>query len=148
MKALILALSVLASASAAAGEFTYFGRIFFQSASTWVPANKVCQSGGYFFHKTKSAIEVCRDDRDHGSCRKSEMRPLVQPIVSTRTICVRSAGGDNDRCLETGSAAYVQSPKAPVAVYRNYQAFDKNHAPARNYTYTIPACAAQGGYAY
>ena len=140
MKAIVLALSLLVSGTAFA-NVTEVSKILFQSASTWVPANKVCHADGMFFHKTKSAIavEYCSNSRGTGNC-ETVYRSLIQPIKSTKDVCVKTTGREKN-CVATKTVAYNQSLTATVATYRGADDAVKGIGPVKTSTFTIPACA-------
>lgn len=141
MKALLLALTVMVSGPAFAGEFTSFGRILFQSASTFVPANKVCHADGMYYHTTKAAVAVEYCENDSRTNCKTVLKPLAQPMHSTREVCVATAGYDDKYCTATKTVAFNQGPTVKVEVYRSQdEAFDANRSPIRTGSYTIPAC--------
>jgi hypothetical protein len=148
MKVVVIIASALFAFTASAGEYSKPSSVIFQSASTFVPATKVCRDGDVLKHKTKAAIEleIC-EESDSGSkynC-KTVSRPLAQPVVSTAQRCAQyesdSNGGD---CLAWETYTLNQ---ASVKVWTYLS--KKDMADGRNGsvtgTYTIPACATAGG---
>ena len=140
MKAIVLALSLLVSGTAFA-NYTSVSRINFQSASTSVPANKVCQANGMFFHKTKAAIAVDYCSNDAETNCTTVYKALAQPIKSTKTVCVADQGRDDQRCVATKVVAYNQSTVATVSTYRTQDDAVRGISPIKTSTFVIPACA-------
>lgn len=143
MKALLLALSVLVSVPAFAGEYTSFGRILFQSASTFVPANKVCQLNGTLYHKTKAtvAVEYCR--AENSDCYIVN-KPLVQPMKSTRQRCAAFSGRDEGGCHAWETVAFNQGT-VKVEVFGSRHDMEEDRNPVRTYTYTVDKCRTTPG---
>lgn len=146
MKAMLLVLSMMFSGAAFAGEYTSFGRIHFQAASTWVPANYVCQKNGMLYHTRRASVNVvsCPGDASEGpSCTIVRTIPLVQPMVSTAQRCAHIEGRGECRSWET--YAYNQGPTVKVHVYASHHdmAEDRNPIAVRNFT--IPTCKSAPG---
>lgn len=135
MKALIVMAMLFAGSSAFAGTYTQFGKILFQKASTYVPANKVCQLDGMLYHKTKKSIAVdyCNDDdQDCVTVNKA----LVQPVKSSRKRCAQK---DDNHCLAWETVSFVQGT-VKAKVYRSLSALQDDEAPIRVYSYTVENC--------
>lgn len=141
MKNLIAIAALVLAGSAFAGEYTNYSRVLFQSASTWVPANKVCQANGFLYHKTKDSIPSyeCTGSND-SSCTVVGYKPLVQPMNSAKDVCVEFR---SDRCVAYAPTAFDQTTYT-VSVYSSYSAFDKNSTPKSQATYAFPACKGTG----
>lgn len=144
MKAILLAMTMLFSGAAFAGEFTSFGRIHFQSASTWVPANKVCHAGGVYYHTKKAAVAVEYCNGEGNSNCHTVMKPLAQPMKSTRKVCTQWTGRDDNNCVATRTVAYNQGPTVKVEIFRSQHDMEEGHSPASVRSYTIPACRTAG----
>lgn len=145
MKAILMAMTVLFSGAAFAGEFTDFGKIHFQAASTWVESNKVCQAGGMYYH-TKKAVQEKYECNDSGSnCRVWTTIPLVQPIESTRQRCAVFTGGDEGGCARWETVRYKQGPVVDVKTYASMHDWEENRNPIAVRKFTIPACKTKPG---
>ena len=144
MKAILIAMAMMASGAAFGGEFTSVGRIHFQKAATWVPANKVCVADGVYYHKTKANIEVeyCNES-DSGSKSNCRMvsKPLVQPMISSRQVCTQWTGSDDQNCAATAVVRYVQGPTVKVEIFGSQRDMEENRSPIRTGSYTISNCA-------
>lgn len=140
MKTLLLILAVLTSTTAHGGEFTQFGKILFQSASTWVPGNKTCVSEGNIYHRDLEAIPVERCNNDDKTNCTVELRPLEQPIVSTRQRCVAYSDSDNRNCVKWETVPFKQGPELKVEVYASEKDIEDNRTPRKILRYTIPSC--------
>ena len=118
-----------------AGEFTLFGKIHFQKASSWINASNVCEQDGYLYHKTKDGITVshCNDDGDN--CTTS-YRPLVQPVNSTRQRCSKF---EDDNCVAYVTVPYVQGTVTNM-VYSSQNAWQDGEAAKASYKYTVDSC--------
>ena len=101
MKIAIVLASALFALTAVAGEYSKPASVLFQSASTYVPAAKVCRDGNYLKHVSKAAIQVeyC-DESESGSKSNCKIvsKPLVQPVVSTAYRCGSFSGSDDQNC--------------------------------------------------
>ena len=135
MKLIVILAATLMSLSALAGEYTNFGKIQFQSASTWVPANKVCQDAGFLYHKTKDFVVVnyCNDS---GSDCTTKSKALVQPMNSTRQRCASYSG---DNCSAWITVPFNQGT-VKAEVYSSMSAMSDNKSPKSTYSYTVEAC--------
>jgi len=134
MKKLLMVSMLMFASSAFAGEVTSFGKIVFQSASSYVPANKVCQSNGYLYHKTKRAVVIECQPKD--GCDGDYSKPLIQPMESSKTFCVKYS---KERCLETGVSEYNQGT-VEAKVYRSEIDMDRGRRPISTYSYTVDQC--------
>ncbi len=137
MKTLIVLAAMLTSSLALAGEYTVYGSIHFQKASTWVTANNVCQEDGYLYHKTKDYVVVECSGRDKMSGCEEVPRPLVQPMRSTKQICANYQG--RGTCTETTTVAFNQGT-VTSEVYSSFAAWSKGGSPIRTFRYTVDAC--------
>jgi hypothetical protein len=150
MKALVIIASALFAFTASAGEYST-ATVLFQSASTYVPAAKVCRDGNYLKHKTKAAIDVTTCDESSSgydyNC-KTVSKTLVQPVVSTAQRCKTfepdSSGGD---CLVWESYTLNQAA-VKVWVYNSKKDMEDGRNGSVKGKYTIPACANGGGDAF
>lgn len=144
MKSMIIVLALLAVGTASAGEYSVMSKVVFQSASTFVPANKVCTQSGNIFHKTKSSIEVpyC-DESDSGSKSNCKIvaKPLVQPMKSKAQRCAKfesdSSGGD---CLVWETYTLNQGKSGKITVYVSKDAYEAGSSPVAVKTFAIPSC--------
>lgn len=149
MKALVLIASALFAFTASAGEYSKPASVLFQSASTYVPATKVCRDGDVLKHKTKATIEVeyCNES-DSGSKSNCKVvsKVLAQPVVSTAVRCAEFKGGDDNNCAAWESYTLNQSS---VNIWTYNSKKDANDGDGGRITgkYTIPACATAGGVA-
>lgn len=137
MKTIVFVIGALLSVSAAhAGEYSHYSRVNFQSASTWVPSNKVCLSNGNIYHKTKATITVT--DCDHGTSNcVTQTRRLEQPMVSTAQRCAQFRGDD---CVAYETYTLKQGPTATVQIYSSFKAYEDGRTPNSTQKFTIPAC--------
>jgi hypothetical protein len=143
MKTLLSFFVLLLAGNALAGEFTEFGRIHFQSASTWVPANKVCQRNGFYYHSKKDsvAVEHCPGDDNPGSANcKVTYKKLEQPMMSTRKRCAATDSSDRGECVKWEIIPYKQGPIVPVNIYDSLHSLEENRAPKAVRSFTIPNC--------
>lgn len=135
MKTLIFLATIFASTIVMAGNFEVYGRIHFQKASTWVPANKVCQQDGYLYHKTKDFVQPSCTGKDVvAGC--TAPKALIQPMNSTKTVCVESS---RNFCKKTAVRPYNQGT-VTVKVFASQIAWDKNQMPIDTYKYTVDYC--------
>lgn len=134
-------IAFLFTASAYAGEFSQPVSVLFQSASTWVPALKVCRDGNYLKHKKKDyiAVEYCESDSNR-NCKVVHKR-LLQPVVSVAKRCAKTMG---DNCVVWESYPLDQS-KVKVFTYTSEHNMEEGRGGRLNGTYTIPNCP-QSGY--
>ncbi len=142
MKALLLALSLVSASAFGAGEFTTYSKVIFQSASTYVPSNKVCTAGGYIYHKTKAAIsfEQCSGgSNDRANC-VIVTRPLVQPMQSTAQRCAQFTGHDDKNCARWETYALNQGVTGKMLSYSSRKSFEDGDAAAKVTAFAIPAC--------
>ena len=151
MKALILIASALFAFTASAGEYSKPSSVLFQSASTYVPAAKVCRDGNTLKHKTKATIEVqyC-DESSSGSDYNCKVvsKPLAQPVVSTAYRCESYTGTDDKDCAKQVAYKLDQS-KVTVWFYNSKKDMEDGDNGWTNGTkFTIPACATGGGEAF
>ena len=135
MKTLMIIASILIAGTAMAGEYTDYGRITFQKASTWVPANKVCSQGGFLYHKTKEFVAVDYCDDDNNNC-KTVYKALVQPVNSTRQRCSKM---EDDECVAWTTVSFVQGT-VKADVYESMSALHDDEAPKSSFSYTVDAC--------
>lgn len=140
MKALLLILAVLTSTTAHGGEFTQFGKILFQSASTWVPGNKTCVANGNIYHQELEAIPVERCNNDSKNNCPVELMQLEQPIVSTRKRCAAYTDSDNKTCAKWVTVPFKQGPELKVEIYDSEKDIEDNRSPRKIIRYTIPNC--------
>ena len=142
MKAFVIALAM--SFAASAGEFSSYQRILFQTASTYVPANKVCTEGGNLFHKGKTEIgvEYCSGgSNDRANCH-TVFKPLVQPMQSTAQRCARFTGHDQSTCATWETYSLNQGPTVKIDIWASEMEWSdgKGHSPLRVETFVLPAC--------
>lgn len=137
MKALIIVASALFAFSAFAGEYSKPASVLFQSASTYVPAEKVCRDGKVLKHKTKASITVpyCNDN---GSNCTYVSKALSQPVVSTAQRCAQFA---SDECVAWETYTLNQ---ATVNMWTYDQKGENGFISGK---YTIPSCKTGGGVA-
>jgi hypothetical protein len=128
--------ALLSTAAAHAGEYTHYNRINFQSASTWVPSNKVCQNGGMLYHKTKPYIEVTVCEEGNKDCRTS-VRRLEQPMVGSAERCAKWNGDD---CVAYETYVLKQGPSAKAEVYASYNDYEDGRSPKSVTKFQLPAC--------
>ncbi len=150
MKALVIIASALFAFTAAAGEYSKPSSVVFQSASTYVPATKVCRDGNVLKHKTKATIEIeiC-DESDSGSeynC-KTVSKALVQPVVSTAYRCESYSGSDDQVC-EKQVAYTLNQAQVNVWTYSSKKNMSDGKGGTVTGKFTIPACAIGGGEAF
>lgn len=138
MKTLLLAVSFLVSSVSFAGEFTTYQSIIFQSASSFVPANKVCQSGNHLYHVSRSTIDALYCDDEGRNC-VADARPLKQPVVSTAQKCAQFNGPD-DGCSKWVSYTLKQGPVVKTYTYRSQKDWEDGKHYVSQGTYKIPAC--------
>ena len=101
MKTIVFIIGALLSVSAAhAGEYSHYSRINFQSASTFVPSNKVCLGNGNIYHKTKATITVT--DCDHGSSNCVTQTRRLEQLAR----CRRGPGQHDRRVGSTGGGGH------------------------------------------
>lgn len=133
-------IALLFTASAYAGEFSQPVSVLFQSASTWVPALKVCRDGNYLKHKQKDyiAVEYCHNDSGT-NCEVVHKR-LLQPVVGVAKRCAKSTGRDGNHCAVWESYPLDQS-KVKVFTYTSEHNMREGKGGRLNGTYTIPNCA-------
>ena len=139
MRVITMGLLALFAMGASAGEYTTFQKIIFQSASTFVPADKVCQSGKTLYHRSKKTIEVeyCNGgSNDRANC-KVVSRPLVQPISSTRQRCSKM---ESDECVEWVTVPLVQGPTVKVKHYNSYNDMIDGQREVSESTVVLPKC--------
>lgn len=135
LKSFLFGTIILSSAMAMAGEFTVMGKIHFQGASSWVPANLVCSDGINLYHKKKASLKTSCHGDNKGDC-KPMIKPYVQPVHSSKAVCVK----DNSKgCTKYAEVPYTQGT-VRVEVYRNESAWDKGQHPIRTYKYTVDDC--------
>lgn len=151
MKALVIIASALFAFTASAGEYSKPSSVLFQSASTYVPAAKVCRDGNYLKHKTKATVEVeyCNES-DSGSKSNCKIvsKPLVQPVVSTAYRCEDYTGQDDGTCVKEVAYKLDQS-KVSVWFYNSKKDMENGDKGWTNGTkFTIPACATADGEAF
>ncbi len=135
MKTLLVLLMTLSFNMGFAKDYVSYGSIHFQSAATWVPAQKVCQDGGYLFHKKKAsiAVEYC-DDR--GDNCKVVYKKLKQKMNSTRQRCSFYQGGN---CKKYITVPYIQGT-TKAKVYSTQQDMTEDRNPIDRFDYTVDAC--------
>lgn len=150
MKALVIIASALFAFTASAGEYSKPLSVQFQSASTWVPAQKVCRDGNYLKHKTKATIEVeyCNES-DSGSKSNCKIvsKPLVQPVVSTAYRCAAYTGSDDNQCTKWVPYTLNQA-SVKVITYSSKKDMEDGENGTITGKYTIPACASAPGEAF
>ena len=109
MKLVIVLASAMFALTAVAGEYSKPSSVLFQSASTYVPATKVCRDGDTLKPKGKSSItyETC-DESESGSKYNCKMvtEILLQPVVSTAYRCDEFTGSDDQHCAQDGRALW------------------------------------------
>jgi hypothetical protein len=133
--------TLLLASPAFAGEFTEFGRVLFQGASTWVQANKVCQKNGMLFHRSKREVDVTYCDRGDLSNCVLVKRPLgPQPIRSTTEKCALTSGGEREKCVKWVTVPLVQGPVFEAKVYGSEKDLDERRQPKAIYEYEAPNC--------
>lgn len=137
MKALIIVASALFAFSAFAGEYSKPVSVLFQSASTYVPAEKVCRDGNVLKHKTKAAITVSYCDDNDANCTYVS-KALTQPVVSTAKRCAQYA---SDECVAWETYTLNQA-SVNIMSYN-----DDDVATGVVGKFTIPACKTGGGVA-
>lgn len=138
MKSLVLLVSTLVAFSAFAGEYSKPASVLFQSASTYVPAEKVCRDGNTLKHKTKASIVVNYCD-DNGANCTAVTKTLSQPVVSTAQRCAKF---QSDDCVAWETYTLNQAT-VNVWTYSNADG-DNGYVSGK---YTIPACKTGGGVA-
>jgi hypothetical protein len=134
-------LTLLCASHSLAGEFTEFGRVLFQGASTWVRADKVCQKDGMLFHKSKQEVSVnyC-NGRDNSNCVLVKKPLGPQPIKSTTQRCVLSNGSDRDDCVKWATVPFVQGPTFKAKVYWSEQDYEQQRHPRATFDFVVPNC--------
>jgi hypothetical protein len=149
MKALVIIASALFAFTASAGEYSKPVSVYFQSASTWVPAAKVCRDGNVLKHKTKATIEVeyCNES-DSGSKSNCKIvsKVLAQPVVSTAQRCADYSSSDNNDC-DVWETYTLNQASVNVYKYNSKKDMENGDRPTLAGKYTIPACATGGGVA-
>lgn len=137
MKTIVFIIGALMTvATANAGEYSHYSRINFQSASTFVPSNKVCRNGSTLFHKTKEFLQVTICDDGGTDCR-TETRRLEQPVVSTAKRCAKYV---DDNCVAYEMYTLKQGPTATVSTYASYNDFEDGRTPLATKKFALPAC--------
>ncbi len=151
MKAILTIASALFAFTASAGEYSgykyvRYESVTFQSASTWVPGNLVCRDGNVLKHTKKATVEVeyCEStskDTDKNCYYVS--KPLAQPVVVMKNICVAYSGKEDSICTKYAKQKFDQSS---VKVY----GYNNSESSAETYLgkYVIPACKTGGGEAF
>lgn len=136
--ALLLNLLFLFPQLVTAGEFTNFGKIYFQKADTWVFANKTCLHEQNFYHQTKDFIEkISCSGSDDSRCEVWKTVPLVQPVHSYRFFCSRYS---EDECVDSSKIRFLQDPNVRFEVYSSQKAFRENERPLKKGWYRVPGC--------
>lgn len=141
MKTLMITLvSLLISTSAFAGEFSKPLSVHFQSASTYVPATKVCRAGDFLKHRSKEfiTVTVCHSENGNGNCEVVRKR-LHQPVVSMAQRCAQHIAGDQE-CTVWESYRYDQS-RVRVMGYNSQRDMEEDDNGRMIGWYKIPACA-------
>ncbi len=141
MKTLIFLATIFASTIVMAGNYEVYGRIHFQKASTWVPANKVCQQGGYLYHKTKDYVTNYCTERDKAEGCEANPVALVQPMMSSKTVCVES---NRSTCTKSAVRPYNQGT-VTVKVFASQAAWENDQYPVDTYKYTVDSCGSAPG---
>ena len=137
MKTIVFIIGALLTvASAHAGEYSHYSRVKFQSASTFVPSNKVCRNGNMLYHKTKPSLQVTICNDGNTECR-TETRRLEQPVVSTAQRCAQYNGDD---CVAYETYTLKQGPMATVQTYGSYDDFEDGRTPLAPKKFALPAC--------
>jgi hypothetical protein len=88
-------------------------KIHFQKHSTWVSAKysrTLCFNGVDFKAKLRRCTKWVEGGDDR-RCKKYKDIIAKQPQESTRRICKKFGGRDEDTCLEWGTARYFQNHK-------------------------------------
>ncbi len=149
MKALVIIASALFAFTASAGEYSKPASVIFQSASAYVPAEKVCRDGNTLKHKTKATIEVEYCD-ESGSGYKSNCKVvskvLAQPVVSTAVRCADFSGTDDKDCAVWESYTLNQA-SVNIWTYSSKKNASDGKGGSITGKFTIPACATGGGVA-
>lgn len=146
MKALVIVSALMFSVFASAGEYSGFSMtskgyavyqmINFQSASTFVRANEVCQKNGNLY-STKSATVSVDYCNDHGSNCKTVTKALVQPMNATAQRCAKFS---NDECVAWETYALNQGPKAKISFYSDAKSYEDGDAAVSTASFTLPVC--------
>ena len=137
MKTIVFIIGALLTVTAAqAGEYSHYSRVNFQSASTFVPSNKVCRNAGMLYHKTKPTLQVSICDDNNANCR-TETRRLEQPVVSSAKRCAQY---DGDDCVAYEMYTLKQGPTASVQIYSSYEDYEDGRTPKSSKKFTLPAC--------
>lgn len=139
MKKIMMSLAVLLFATAAyAGDHNQPLSVLFQSASTYVPAMKVCRDGDFLRHKTKDYITLRTCSNPPLDCETIHKR-LLQPVVSVAQRCAKTSGREGNNCVLWESYRLDQS-KVKVFSYSSEQNLIDGKNGRLAGTYTIPAC--------
>ena len=136
MRTLLMTIALLASTTVMAGEFTVYGKIHFQAASTWVSAKNVCQNAGTLYHKTKDYVKVTCHPKDGCS---DYVKPLVQPMKANKKVCLKATGKSGDNCVEYGVTGYNQGT-VKIESYKSEKDWDLGKAPTKVTSYTVDSC--------
>ena len=136
MKSVAFALLTLFAVSASAGEYTHYGRILFQSASTFVPANKTCLNGSSIRYSGK--MQICDESGDNQTNCRLVAVSLKQPVESTRVRCKTAV--ENDQDCEKITVPFIQGPTVKYAVYRDFKDYEDDRSPVSSGRYTIRGC--------
>ena len=139
MKSLVAVIALLGSFSAFAGEISEPDSVYFQAASTYVPADKVCRDGNYLRHKTKSVIEVSYCSNDAETNCDVVSKKLVQPVVGVAKRCVKTSGREGSRCLAWETYPLDQSTYN-VTVYSSSTAQERSQGGRVKGPYSFPDC--------
>ena len=135
---LVTLMVVVFAMPAFAGEFSQPDSVLFQTASTYVPALKVCRDGNFLKHKSKAAITVpyCADN--NLNCNEVK-KTLLQPVVSVTKRCVKTFGRDGSQCKEWQSYPLDQSA-VRMRTYTSESAASDGKGGRVSGVYKIPPC--------
>lgn len=160
MKALVMLMSLVISATAFAADFEAMSwtqilkqgakydldrsnKIHFQKASVWVFAMDadLCTDGNFIYGGTRS-YDVCVGGGENGCGTIVKKKvDLVQPIVSERQRCAKFTGKDDNGCAAYETVSYVQSPNRTIKILAAGGSDDGDHQVLGTKSYTIPACS-------